>query len=91
MMALTQRCENVIVGQGVEWHICDCVPDDIRINHGSVQNFYGSMTAVLQKEFLFSILRCPFQLKWCQTYLCGMELQCQSRKRKLMRQSSGGF
>ena len=25
------RSENVIVCQGVEWHICDCVPDDVRI------------------------------------------------------------
>eukprot|EP00731_Ephydatia_muelleri_P016037 Em0009g461a len=26
-----QRSENVIVCQGVEWHICDCVSDDVRI------------------------------------------------------------
>ena len=26
-----QRNENVIVCQGVEWHICDCVSDDVRV------------------------------------------------------------
>ena len=79
-----QRREDVIVCKGVEWHICNCISDDVRI-----QPWFSAK--LLWVEFLFSILRCSFQLKWCRTYLCGVELQCQSIKRKWMRQSSGSF
>eukprot|EP00731_Ephydatia_muelleri_P038846 Em0939g2a len=35
------------------------------------------------KAFLFSILRCPFQLKWCRTYLCGSGMAMPIKKKKM--------
>ena len=86
-----QRNENVIVCQDVEWHICDCVSDDVRVQprFSAKLLWVDGCCAVERIPIQYFNMSIPTQMG--QTYLSGVELQCQSRRRKWTRQSSGGF